>query len=125
MDKELKLSIKQYINYDDHIKNMEEKLKGIKSKRKKLEGSIINRLKSNNIDGKIKIDNSSIKFTDSKIKQPVSLKLLKTELNKFYKTKYANLGENKCNKMSEEIFEYICKSRIVKTKSVLKRVIYK
>jgi hypothetical protein len=116
MSLSIETRIKKWIDYDNQIKEENEKLKELRDKRNELNDEIINYSKSNNMMSAIfELSDSKIKFVTTKTQQPLSLKYIETCLGSIIK------DEGHVTK----IMEYIKHNRDNKETVELKRIFNK
>lgn len=119
----LKQSIIQYINVDEQINTLEDKLKHLRKSRDQFEEHIIISIKENKIENKdIKIGQSILRYEGREVKDSLSQNLVKNSLINYFLKNYGDKNKDKCNEKALEIFEYILNSRETKTKYSLKRI---
>ncbi len=78
--------IKQWVYLDNQIKELNDKVKEIRSKRNTLEEKIMTHVSSNNLSNvTLKVNNDKIKFVDTKVTEPLTFKYLEGTLNEIIK----------------------------------------
>lgn len=104
--------IQQWVQLDNQIKQLNEKIREIKDKRNILEKNIITYASSNNLsNSSIKISDGRLKFTNTRISEPLTFKYLEKTLGDIIKNpSQINL-----------IMEHIKQKREVKFVSEIKR----
>ena len=75
--------IKEWIKSDNEIKNLQNKIKLQRINKKKITDSLVNVMKSNEIDC-FDIANGKLCYSSNKIKGPISKKLLQSSLNEYF-----------------------------------------
>ena len=124
IDTNIKNEIKDYIKYDNYIKEYELKISKIKKIRKKKKDFITEFLKNHNSNSKsIKAGNSILKLKETNTKSSLTQKFLKESITNYFKTYYKNLNDHKCIEISENILDFINNSRKTNKKILLKRII--
>jgi hypothetical protein len=78
--------IQQWVSIDNQLKNINEKAKELREKRNALEQSITNYASSNNLsNASIKISDGRLKFTNTRVPEPITLKYLEKTLSEVIK----------------------------------------
>ena len=78
--------IQQWVSIDNQLKNINEKAKELREKRNVLEQSITNYASSNNLsNASIKISDGRLKFTNTRVPEPITLKYLEKTLSEVIK----------------------------------------
>jgi len=78
--------IQQWIQIDNQIKKLNEQAKQLREQRNTLETNLTNYAKSNNISNTtIKVNNDKLKFTDTKVPEPLTFKYLEKTLGEIIK----------------------------------------
>jgi len=78
--------IQQWVSVDDQLKQINEKVKELREKRNTLEQNITNYAFLNNISNSaIKIGNDKLKFTNTRVPEPVTFKYLEKTLGEVIK----------------------------------------
>ena len=73
--------IQQWVQIDNQIKKLNEQAKQLREQRNTLETNLTNYAKSNNISNTtIKVNNDKLKFTDTKVPEPLTFKYLEKTL---------------------------------------------
>jgi len=103
--------IQQWIELDNELKQLNEKVKNIREKRNLLEKNILNIATINNYTDVIKINNGKLKFVNTKITEPLTFKYLEKTLKEVIK------NENQANL----IIEHIKQKREIKIVPEIKR----
>ena len=80
---ELVSNIKEWISHDDKIKKLQAEIKSNRDRKKILTISLINIMKSNEIDC-VDINNGKILFCQNKVKTPLTKKSLLLSLEKYF-----------------------------------------
>ena len=78
--------IQQWVQIDNQIKKLNEQAKQMREQRNTLETNLTNYAKSNNISNTtIKVNNDKLKFTDTKVPEPLTFKYLEKTLGEIIK----------------------------------------
>ena len=78
--------IQQWVSVDNQIKQLNEKVKEMREKRNMLEQNITNYASSNNLsNATIKISDGRLKFTNTRVTEPITLKYLEKTLGEVIK----------------------------------------
>ena len=78
--------IQQWVQIDNQIKKLNEQAKQLREQRNTLETNLTNYAKSNNISNTtIKVNNDKLKFTDTKVPEPLTFKYLEKTLGEIIK----------------------------------------
>lgn len=78
--------IQQWVQIDNQIKKLNEQTKQLREQRNTLETNLTNYAKSNNISNTtIKVNNDKLKFTDTKVPEPLTFKYLEKTLGEIIK----------------------------------------
>jgi hypothetical protein len=93
--------IKEWVNADNEIKKQQKILKINREKKKQITNSLVNIMKSNEIDC-VNISEGKILYSNNKIKSTITKKHLYDSLNKFFKND---------NKLVENIANHILETR--------------
>ena len=121
-----KQNIIKYVNLDDKIREKEHELRKLRKYKESTSTDIIDYIIKNKIyESDIKIGNSKLRYQETKTKTGLGLNVIKMKLRDYFKDKYHHLGNEKCEKFADDIFNYISNSRKTKTKIVLKRIFNK
>jgi hypothetical protein len=109
----LEENIKEWVKLDNDIKQLNEKIKLLKTEKKNYDNNILQFVSSNNLDNAtVKISNGKLKFVDVNYSQPLTYKFLFDCLNKFF---------NNNNDKVTEIIKFIKSEREIKTIREIKR----
>jgi len=103
-------NLKRFISIDNEIKGLNERIKLLRDNRTELSDNLIDYAIKNNISNKdIRINNEKIKFTSSKIQQPLTFKYLEKSLNEIImdKNKVGNIVDYIKNKRETKIVNEI------------------
>lgn len=104
--------IQQWVQLDNQIKQLNEKIREIRDKRNILEKNIITYASTNNLsNSSIKISDGRLRFTNTRISEPLTFKYLEKTLSDIIK------NETQINL----IMEHIKQKREVKFVSEIKR----
>ena len=110
----LKNEVKEYLELDDQIKEINKALKERREKKKKLSESILENMKGFNIDF-MNTKNGKLTYTTNKRKEPLNKKNLITGLNNYF--------DNEVE--SKKVSKIVLDSRSDVTKVTLRRTITK
>jgi dihydroorotase len=78
--------IQQWVQIDNQLKKLNEQAKQLREQRNTLETNLTNYAKSNNISNTtIKVNNDKLKFTDTKVPEPLTFKYLEKTLGEIIK----------------------------------------
>ena len=78
--------IQQWVQIDNQIKKLNEQAKQLREQRNTLETNLTNYAKSNNMSNTtIKVNNDKLKFTDTKVPEPLTFKYLEKTLGEIIK----------------------------------------
>ena len=74
--------LQQWVQLDNHLKQLNEKTKELREKKRSLENNITNYVETNNLSDKaLKISDSRLKFSNTKVYEPLTYKYLEKSLN--------------------------------------------
>ena len=105
--------IQQWVSLDNQLKQLNEKVKELREKRNNLELTITTYASENNLsNATINITNGKLKFTNSKIPEPLTFKYLEKTLGGVIK------NESQVN----QIIEHLKQKRAIKIIPEIKRV---
>ena len=111
MDKEeLLANVKEWLNLDTEIKEIQGHLKLKKATKTLLSAKILNVMKSSNADS-LNCSEGSLKYVQNKIKKPINDKKLDFLLKQYFKTE----------EEAEGVKKYILENRDVEIKDVVKK----
>ena len=78
--------IQQWVQLDNQIKQLNEKIREIRDKRNILEKNIVNYASSNNLSNStVKISDGRLRFTNTKVPEPLTFKYLEKTLSDIIK----------------------------------------
>lgn len=104
--------IKQWVQLDNQLKELNERSKELREKRNTLERNIIAYASSNNLSSStVQISDGKLKFTNTKVPEPLTFKYLEKSLHEVIK------NENQVNL----ILQYIKQKREIKIIPEIKR----
>jgi len=105
--------IQQWVSIDNQLKQMNEQVKELRNKRNNLEEYITNYASENNLsNATIKINDGRLKFTNTKVPEPLTFKYLERSLGEVIK----NESQVKI------IMEHLKEKRIIKIVPEIKRI---
>lgn len=108
-------NIKEWIKMDNEIAQLKNEIKERTNKKKSLTENLVTVMKSNNIEC-FDINDGALIYKKSKVKKPLSGKMLLTALQNYYKEDA---------KIAEEIAKHVMDSREEKLKETITRKIDK
>jgi hypothetical protein len=104
--------IQQWVQLDDHLKQLNEKTKDVREKRNTLQQNIINYASLNNLsNANVQISDGKLKFTNTKVQEPITFKYLEKTLSEVIKSET----------QVKLIMEHIKQKRTVKIVQEIKR----
>jgi len=104
--------IQQWVSIDNQLKNINEKAKELREKRNTLEQSITSYASSNNLSNSfVKISDGRLKFTNTRVPEPITLKYLEKTLSEVIKNE----------SQAKLIMEHIRQKRNIKIVPEIKR----
>jgi hypothetical protein len=104
--------IKQWVQLDNQLKELNERTKDLREKRNTLEKNITSYADSNNLSNStIKIGDGRLKITNTKIPEPLTFKYLEKTLGEIIKNE----------SQVQVIMDYIKQKRVVKIVPEIKR----
>ena len=104
--------IQQWVSLDNQLKQLNEKVKELRDKRNNLENNITSYASENNLsNATVKINDGRLKFTNSKIPEPLTFKYLERTLGEVIK------NESQVNL----IMEHLKQKRAIKIVPEIKR----
>tara|TARA_R110002072_G_scaffold22_5_gene130 strand:- start:4138 stop:4479 length:342 start_codon:yes stop_codon:yes gene_type:complete len=75
-------NIKQWVGYDNQIKELNDKIKGLREKKNNISTDILNYVNEKEINGSIvKISDGKLKFSNVKVQPPLTFKFIESCLN--------------------------------------------
>ena len=105
--------IQQWVVLDNEVKKINEKMKELREKRNVCESNIISYASTNNLSNStIKINDGKLKFTNTKVAEPLTFKYLEKSLHEVIKNEsqvkliIEHIKENRKTKLSQEIKRY-------------------
>jgi seryl-tRNA synthetase len=104
--------IQQWVSLDNQLKQLNEKVKELRDKRNHLEENITNYASQNNLsNATVKISDGRLKFTNTKVPEPLTFKYLERSLGEVIK------NESQVNL----IMEHLKQKRTIKVVPEIKR----
>jgi septal ring factor EnvC (AmiA/AmiB activator) len=104
--------IQQWVQLDNQIKQLNEKIREIRDKRNTLEQNIVNYASTNNLSNStVKISDGRLRFTNTRIPEPLTFKYLEKTLSEVIKN----------DSQITLIMEHIKQKRAVKIVPEIKR----
>ena len=104
-------NVKEWMNVDNKIKELQKQTKELRALKKELTGSLVNIMKTNEIDC-FDVQNGKLLYTRNKVKSSLTKKHLLSSLSTYFKGN---------DKMVQEIAQHVLDSREVKIKENIKR----
>ena len=119
---DIKQTIKNYVKYDDYIKDQEKKIRKLKKERDNLSTNIIDFMINQNYKNTdIRVGDSRISCHENKSLTSLNQHFIKNKINSFFIEKHPEIiSKNKS--ISTELFNYIINSRKQNKKIALKRI---
>jgi hypothetical protein len=108
---ELITHIRSWIDIDNEISKLQKKIKDFRNEKKELTGSLVDIMKTNEIDC-FDINDGKLILAKSKVKKPINKKTLLSALEGFFKEDV---------KMATELSEHILNSREETVKESIRR----
>jgi hypothetical protein len=104
--------IQQWVSLDNQMKQLNEKVKDLRNKRNNLEVNITNYAAENNLsNATVQISDCKLKFTNTKIAEPLTFKYLEKTLGEVIKNE----------SQVQLILEHLKQKRAIKTVPEIKR----
>jgi hypothetical protein len=108
-------NIKEWIKIDTEISQLRQEIKERNNKKKMMTESLVNVMKTNNIDC-FDINDGSLIYKKSKVKKPINSKTLLSSLQNYYKDN---------QQIAEDVTKYILDNREEQVKEIIKRKVHK
>ena len=113
VNQEIEKQLQQWIQLDDQLKTYNEKMKEIRERKNTLGDNITKYASKHNLSNNtFQLDNSRIRFGQSKTQQQITLSYLQKSLGEVIKNE----------SQSKQIFEYIKNNRDTKISTEIKRL---
>jgi hypothetical protein len=106
-------NIKEWIQADNEIKELQKQIKIRKDKKKKLTDNLVNTMKSNEIDC-FDVKDGQLIYTQNKTKSALNKKTLLTSLEKYF----SNSGEQQ---IVQDLCQFILENREIKVTETIRR----
>ena len=104
--------VQQWVQLDNQLKKLNEEVKQLRDQRNSLETNLTSYVKTNNMsDATIKVNNSRLKFVDTKVPEPLTFKYLEKTLGEIIKNE----------SQVQLIMEHIKQKRTIKIVPEIKR----
>lgn len=104
--------LKQWVNLDNQLKELNERTKELREKRNTLEEHLTSYAASNNLsNSSIQLGDGKLKFTNTKVQEPLTFRYLERTLGEIIKNE----------SQVKTIMEYVKQKREVKVISEIKR----
>ena len=113
------LDVKNYIKYDDTIKNIEKKLKEYRKQRDVYSSNIIDFILDNN--KVLKIGDILLKSKETNSMTPLTQSFIKSSIKDYFTIYYNSMSIEDIDKLSDNILNHIIISRKTNKKLILKR----
>jgi hypothetical protein len=107
-------NIRDWVKIDSEISQLRNEIKERNNKKKLMTESLVNVMKTNNIDC-FDINDGSLVYKKNIVREPINSKTLLSSLQKYYKDQ----------NMAEDLTKYIMDNREEHTKETIKRKIHK
>jgi len=107
-------NIREWVKIDTEISQLRNEIKERNNKKKFMTESLVNVMKSNNIDC-FDINDGSLIYKKNIVKKPINSKMLLSSLQNYYKDKA----------MAEDLTKYILDNREEQLKETIKRKVHK
>ena len=105
--------IQQWVSLDNQLKQINEKVKDLRDKRNDLEENITSYASENNLsNATVKIGDGRLKFTNTKVQEPLTFKYLEKSLSEMVKNE----------SQVKQMVDYIKRNRDIKTVSHVERL---
>ena len=104
--------IKEWLQHDDQIKNLQKKIKEHRNEKKILTNNLLDIMKNNEIDC-FDINDGKLLLSKNKVKTPLNKKTLLDSLEKYF--------ENNPDVNAEEVSEFILENRQIEIKENIRR----
>jgi len=108
-------NIKEWIKIDTEISQLRQEIKERNNKKKMMTESLVNVMKTNNIDC-FDINDGSLIYKKSKVKKPINSRTLLSSLQNYYKDN---------QQIAEDVTKYILDNREEQVKEIIKRKVHK
>jgi hypothetical protein len=107
-------NIREWVRIDNEISQLRQEIKERNNKKKNMTESLVNVMKTNNIDC-FDINDGSLIYKKSTVKKPINSKTLLSSLQSYYKDQ----------NIAEDLTKYIMENREEKIKETIKRKVHK
>ena len=119
---EFKIATKEFDRVEDLIKELEVKLKELRSQKKDFSEKMLAFVKSNNLeDTEFKVNNKKIKYTNTRTLQPLNKDYLFQRITEFTMPYVSTIG----NDFSEKLIDYIMDNRKFVEREYIKSTLIK
>ena len=108
-------NIKEWVRIDTEISQLRQEIKERNNKKKTMTETLVNVMRTNNIDC-FDINDGALIYKKNKVKKPINGKTLLSSLQNYYKD---NL------QVAEDVTKYILDNREEQTKEIIKRKVHK
>ena len=109
-------TIKEWMNVDNEMKILQKEMKERRLKKKALTDSLVNIMKTNDIDC-FDMNDGNIIYTKNKVKQPLSKKYLIESLGKYF--------EENPNVQADDVTNFVMENRAIQTKEGIRHKVFK
>ena len=107
-------NIREWVKIDSEISQLRQEIKERNNKKKGMTESLVNVMKTNNIDC-FDINDGSLVYKKNKVRKPINAKTLLTSLQNYYKDQ----------NVAEDLTKFIMDNREEQIKETIKRKIHK
>ena len=107
-------NIREWVKIDSEISQLRQEIKERNNKKKGMTESLVNVMKTNNIDC-FDINDGSLVYKKNKVRKPINAKTLLTSLQNYYKDQ----------NVAEDLTKYIMDNREEQIKETIKRKVHK
>lgn len=84
MEEEYVEKLKKWIDYDNSISDLKEQLSKLNEQKKEIEDVVLKYVEDNNLSGvNVSISDGFLKFSKRKVQQGITMKFIKSTLNKY------------------------------------------
>ena len=107
-------NIREWVKIDSEISQLRQEIKERNNKKKSMTESLVNVMKTNNIDC-FDINDGSLIYKKNKVRKPINAKTLLSSLQNYYKDQ----------NVAEDLTKYIMDNREEQIKETIKRKVHK
>lgn len=113
-------NVKNFIKYDNNIKDIEKKLREQRKIRNSYSSNIIEFILNNN-NKTLKIGTDFLKYQEINSMTPLTQSFIKNSIKEYFNINYTKMNEEDIQTLSENIYNHIITSRKNNKKFILKR----